>query len=55
MKISNYKCKCGNKDFFFKEKGAHLGIYCKKCGRWLKWSDKNERHLYSLRVGKVQR
>ena len=49
MKIADYKCKCGSDDFFL---GAplngntpHVGIYCNKCGKWLKWANKNESNL----------
>lgn len=46
MKIKEYKCKCGNDDFFIiKEKGHHTGIYCKWCGKWLKWANKDECNL----------
>lgn len=45
MKIKEYKCGCGCKDFFFKVKGNQTGIYCSSCGKWLKWADKNERNL----------
>lgn len=45
MKIKDYKCKCGSDDFFFTDKGNQKGIYCCKCGKWLKWADKNERNL----------
>ena len=45
MKIKDYKCKCGSDDFFFTDKGNQKGIYCCKCGKWLKWADKGERNL----------
>lgn len=45
MKIKDYKCKCGNDDFFFVVKGDHKGIYCTNCGKWFKWADKNEKNL----------
>ena len=48
MKIKDYKCKCGHDSFFFLSKGNAVGIYCKKCGKWLKWADKNERNLQAL-------
>ena len=25
--------------------GPHVGAYCKNCGRWLKWLNKEEREL----------
>lgn len=52
MKIKNYKCKCGSDDFGFitQSNTIHrvVGIHCKKCGRWLKWADKNEKNLMLL-------
>ena len=45
MKIKDYKCKCGHDDFFFSDNGNQTGIYCSRCGMWLKWADKNERNL----------
>lgn len=47
MKIKDYKCKCGHDEFMFiKQKSATVGIYCMRCGRWLKWADKNERNIF---------
>ncbi len=40
--------KCSNTDFAFMMKGNQLGIYCSKCGKWLKWADKDEQNLYEL-------
>lgn len=53
MQIKDYKCRCGHDDFFFMEKqskgeGEFIGIYCRRCGRWLKWADKNEKNLMYL-------
>lgn len=45
MKIKDYKCKCGENDFFFDDKGNQKGIYCSYCGRWLKWANKDEQNL----------
>lgn len=45
MKIKDYKCKCGENDFFFDDKGNQTGIYCSYCGKWLKWADKDEQSL----------
>lgn len=50
MQIKNYVCKCGHKDFIFKGNGNQIGIYCSKCGKWLKWADKNEKNLWSDKV-----
>lgn len=31
---------CGSTDFIKKEVGVHIGLYCKKCGKWHKWIKK---------------
>lgn len=54
MQIKDYKCKCGNNNFFFAKKSeSQVGIYCKKCGRWLKWADKDEKNLMLLQEDKA--
>lgn len=45
MKIKDYKCKCGNNDFFFVERGNIMGIYCSYCGKWFKWANKDDKNL----------
>ncbi len=51
MKIKNYVCKCGFTDFYFIEKGTNVGIYCRRCGKWLKWASHDERNLMKLKEG----
>lgn len=51
MNIKNYVCKCGCTDFYFIDKGANVGIYCKRCGKWLKWASRDERNLMNLKKG----
>ena len=43
-KRMEYKCpKCRNEQSFFtKEVGKHTGLYCSKCGRYIKWLGKKE-------------
>lgn len=49
MKIKDYKCKCGSTDFFFNQKRENLvGIYCKSCGKYYKWADKDELNLMKV-------
>lgn len=38
------KCKyCGNdNEFKLIPRGPHMGIYCAKCGKWLKWVKQKE-------------
>lgn len=45
MKIKDYKCKCGNDDFFFADEESQTGIYCSYCGKWFKWANKDEKNL----------
>lgn len=46
MKIKDYVCSCGSDDLFLKPKNEKVvGIYCKTCGKWIKWADKQEKNL----------
>lgn len=46
MQIKDYICKCGFKEFFVQKKSeTQWGIYCAKCGKWLKWASKDEKNL----------
>ena len=48
----DYKCKCGNTNNFFTEtKGSNIGLYCKECGKWVKWLNKDEDRLFNLKQG----
>ena len=50
FKIKDYVCKCGCDEFYgmasyIDKKGGmmvHNGLYCSKCGKWLKWASKDE-------------
>ena len=53
MKIKDYKCKCGNDDFFFIEDENSMGIYCTSCGKWKKWANKDERNLFAKQAQKT--
>lgn len=45
MKIKDYQCECGSNQFFFNKKSFQVGIYCAKCGKFLKWANRNEQNL----------
>lgn len=32
--------KCCSDKYILKEKGPHLGLYCKNCGHWVQWIKK---------------
>lgn len=38
--------KCGIVDGVIEEKGTQVGLYCDKCGRWIKWLSKDEVRLF---------
>lgn len=37
-----YQCKCGSIEMFIGQSGNNTGLYCSKCGKWIKWLNKNE-------------
>lgn len=42
------KCnKCGSPSLFTGQKGSNIGLYCKSCGSWQKWLNKNEARFFS--------
>ena len=51
MKIKEYKCKrCKHDDFIaltIKTSNV-VGIYCRFCGKWLKWANKDEKNLIKI-------
>ena len=37
-------CKrCGSVDIEYRVKGTQEGIWCKDCGKWIKWLNKEEK------------
>lgn len=48
------KCKCGNESFFIKENGTHIGLYCDKCGKWVKWATRDEVRAYQYNKSNKQ-
>ena len=34
--------KCGIVNGFIEEKGTQVGLYCNKCGKWIKWLTKDD-------------
>ena len=37
--------------FLQKQKGSNIDLYCKECGKWVKWLNKNEDRLFNLKQG----
>jgi transcription initiation factor TFIIIB Brf1 subunit/transcription initiation factor TFIIB len=41
--MKTYQCpKCNSQDLTIIPKGSQTGLYCKDCGRWIKWLPKDE-------------
>jgi hypothetical protein len=46
------KCKCGNDEKFFLQNGQannQVGLYCDRCGKWLKWASKDDKNIYNYK------
>lgn len=39
--------KCGSVSFFTEKRGTNTGLYCKRCGSWYKWLNKDETRLFA--------
>ena len=39
--------KCGIVKGFIEEKGNQTGLYCNKCGKWIKWLTKDEKRIFA--------
>lgn len=55
INMTSHKClKCNNaNDFVITRKGPHIGLYCKKCGAWIKWIKKNEGKVYQITMDDI--
>ena len=48
----NLKCKCGSTNLFFEvNNNNQTGIYCAKCGKWIKWASKEEIRIINNKNG----
>lgn len=46
------KSKCCESAVHTEVKGSQTGIYCNKCGKWLKWASKDD--LRAIEINKVK-
>ena len=45
--MDEYKCpKCNSTNLFTRKKDTQTGLYCKECGRWIKWLNKDEARVF---------
>ena len=49
--INNFICsKCNGTYTFIKKNNTQTGLYCSKCGKWIKWLGKEEIRLYERQL-----
>ncbi len=47
--MSNSKCfRCGSTVSYLKERGPHMGKYCKNCDRWIMWIKHKENNYTNI-------
>ena len=37
--------KCASIDYETRKEGCHIGLYCKDCGKWIKWQSKTDFYI----------
>ena len=45
MTLPGVICKCGSEDIFASQSNQHIKLICAKCGRYIKFANKNEKNL----------
>lgn len=43
MTLPGVICKCGSEDIFASQSNQHIKLICAKCGRYIKFANKNEK------------
>lgn len=43
MRLPGVICKCGSEDIFASQSKQHIKLICAKCGRYIKFVNKNEK------------
>lgn len=46
---------CKSENLFIKEAEEKIGVYCKSCGRWIKWIAPSERAAIEAQIDKLKR
>lgn len=46
---------CKSEILFLKDEGDKTGLYCKSCGRWLKWVSASEKAAVQMQIEKLKR
>lgn len=51
--MRDYTCKCGAvNEVELRTQGTQIGLYCRKCGKWIKWVTKEEAFTIKHRFSK---
>jgi Fe2+ or Zn2+ uptake regulation protein len=45
MRLPGVICKCGSEDIFALQSKQHIKLICAKCGRYIKFANKNEKRI----------
>lgn len=45
MRLPGVICKCGSEDIFASQSKQHIKLICTKCGRYIKFANKQEKNL----------
>jgi DNA polymerase III delta prime subunit len=45
---------CKSEVLFLKDDGDKTGLYCKDCGRWLKWVEPSEKAAIAMQIEKLK-
>ena len=47
----NDKCpKCNNTSFIVRNVGPHVGLYCEKCGAWIRWIKQHKKKAHQMSI-----
>lgn len=51
--MKDYICKCGARnEVELEQKSTAIGLYCKRCRKWIKWVSQNEAEEIEFRFGR---
>lgn len=45
MRLPGVMCKCGSEEIFASQSNIHIKLICAKCGRYIKFANKQEKNL----------
>ena len=48
MTLPGVICKCGSEDIFASQSNQHIKLICAKCGRYIKFANKQEKNLIQI-------